>query len=330
MVVIEGRGARGIAVVEIERISGSLRDRPFAVGIRCRIREDRDARPHFVIVVADDLGFQSAGRNGLWPKGEEERVKALGLLALGDALDRGMDLQGSRSEPPVIELETDSYHEPRTPAATNAGIREYVLLKAAWSDKVGERGCRLDQADAWRLGVRMELIHNAEQLLLDEGLITREGPLIRPSLKLIERFDAGQIGHAPPLLAAANRRLEAPRYAAVHEQVSKAIAAFSADDQDLGEAATSAVRAVEGLARIVTNRPTETLGDIIKHLRSTGALRPPLDKLFEGIYGFRGSRPGLAHGGVVPTDTELREATLVYNSAAACIEFLLDLDRPSA
>lgn len=328
MIVTNRRGNRGVVVQETKRLSNGPQDRPFDEAVRCRIREDRDGRGFNIVVVINHLGFQSAGSLASWPKNEADRARLLALLAIGEALDDETDLGGDGHEPATLDLRTDAYDKLPTPAASNQEIREYVLLKAAWSDRLGERGCRFERHDAWRLGVRIELIHNAEQLLIDEGLLTREGPLLRPTLKLIERFDGGRIGHAPPLLQAISKRLNAPRYEAAYEQVLKALAAFSAEDQDLAEAATSAVRAVESLACVVSRRPDDTLGDIANGLRAEGKLRPPLHKIFDAIYGFRSSRPGLGHGGVIPTDTELREAILVYNAAAACIEFLLELDRP--
>jgi hypothetical protein len=202
------------------------------------------------------------------------------------------------------------------------------MRKAAWADRLGEPGCLLGVDDAWRLGIRTELLFSARDLLIMEDLVWRDGSMVRPSLTLIDRFESGQIGHAPHLLARIAEGIAAPRYAAVQEQVAKALDAFRAEEQDLPEAANSSVRAVEALAKIVANMPRATLGDAVKSLRSSGAIRPPLDKAFDAIYGFRGSQPGLGHGGVVPSAVELSEAAFVFKQAAACLQYLLELDGP--
>lgn len=292
------------------------------VSIACQIRDDRDGEPFHVEVRVPHEAFASAGRFG-WPAGEGARARVLARLAIGDALDAGADLRSSS-----LILEPSAIERNCAPRATSAEIREYVMLKAAWSDRLGEAGCQFSIDDARRLGGRIGLIHNAVGLLIDEEFVREDGSKIRPTFTLVHQFESGQVGHAPPLLARIIDRLGAPRYAAVHEQVAKALDAFRAGEQDLAEAANSAVRAVEALAKIITNEPTKTLGDAVKTLRTSGAIRPPLDKAFEAIYGFRNSRPGLGHGGVVPSDTELREAAFVFNQAAACLTYLLDLDRP--
>ncbi|MGH8546620.1 MAG: hypothetical protein ACREX3_23995, partial [Gammaproteobacteria bacterium] len=80
-------------------------------------------------------------------------------------------------------------------------------------------------------------------------------------------------------------------------------------------------------AKITTGRDGGTFGDCIKTLRKKGLLRPPLDKIFEAISGYRGVTPGVGHGSVQRPDVTMTEAGFIINAVAASMSFLVELDR---
>jgi hypothetical protein len=86
-----------------------------------------------------------------------------------------------------------------------------------------------------------------------------------------------------------------------------------------------AICAVEGVARIVTGRPSQTLGDLIKELRSKGKLDGAIAKAFEGLWGFASSAPGVRHGSGSIAEAEAR---LCVDMAKAAVTYLLTLDVP--
>lgn len=123
--------------------------------------------------------------------------------------------------------------------------------------------------------------------------------------------------------------LAAPRYEGPRGHVDRALEYLDGPAPDLANASKEAVCAVESLARIVTGRSTDTLGDIIKLLKRRGDLDPAIGKTLEGLWGYTSNAPGVRHGGTVaPTITE-REARWVVDMSQAALQFLLELDRPT-
>jgi hypothetical protein len=121
--------------------------------------------------------------------------------------------------------------------------------------------------------------------------------------------------------------LSPPRYAGPAAHWQKADEFARGDQRDLPNAAKEAICAVEGLARIVTGAHTDTLGELIKKLKTSHNVKPAMAKTLEGLWGFTSNSPGVRHGGATPATIDEGEARYVVDGCEAAIRFLLTLDR---
>jgi hypothetical protein len=120
--------------------------------------------------------------------------------------------------------------------------------------------------------------------------------------------------------------LLSPRYGGPQASFAKALEFSSGPKQDLPNAAKEAICAVEGIGRIVTGLRTATLGEILKHLKSSGRLDPAIGRAFEALWGYANRSPGVRHGDVIAPTISASEARLVVDMSAAAIRYLLNLD----
>jgi hypothetical protein len=90
---------------------------------------------------------------------------------------------------------------------------------------------------------------------------------------------------------------------------------------------SEAVKALESMGKVVLGLKRGTLNDVKKELVKSGQLSRPLDKVFDGIWGYRSSQPGAGHGGATPPTITKEQAAFVVNTAAAGLLFLAEIDR---
>lgn len=128
--------------------------------------------------------------------------------------------------------------------------------------------------------------------------------------------------HRRPLMD----QLSAGRYEAVREALSEARVKLDRDPSDPVQAAKAAVGAVEQLARIVTSRPTATLGQAIKTLRSEGRVPKPILKGMEELWGWASAEDGVRHGAAPADQMDEKACRLAVRSAEAVLAYLLELD----
>ena len=115
-------------------------------------------------------------------------------------------------------------------------------------------------------------------------------------------------------------QIQAPRYARPRDHWRKAQNFAQGDDRDLPNAAKEAISAVEGLARVVMNAPTATLGELIKRLKREKKVDPAMAKSLEGLWAFTSNSPGVRHGsGQPPTIDEAQVAFVVEQCGAALL-----------
>jgi hypothetical protein len=139
---------------------------------------------------------------------------------------------------------------------------------------------------------------------------------------LVERVGTEQ---SERLLDEARHFLEDARFAAPEEQFAKAVRALSVrPEPDTANCVKDAVGAVEGVARILTGRPSAVLSGIVADLRRKKTLHPALAKCFDGLYGYRGDAEGAAHGAVTDVAVPLPEAEMALNTSAALIIYLVN------
>jgi hypothetical protein len=121
-------------------------------------------------------------------------------------------------------------------------------------------------------------------------------------------------------IAEARGLLRDERFDGPNEQFLKALSFLSQRPQpDLANAVKDAVGALEGLVRILLDKPKILLSDATKQLVRWGRLPAPLAKVIDGIYAYRGNEEGVAHGQTARADVAPEVAEFVVTTAAACI-----------
>jgi hypothetical protein len=117
--------------------------------------------------------------------------------------------------------------------------------------------------------------------------------------------------------------LKSQRLAGPDLQFGKALNFFNRRPKpDIENCIKEAVGAMEAVAKILTNRPKETLGKILPGLVQDGLVKKPLNRIMESVYGFRGDQPGVGHGQYKPSDLDVAEAEFVLHICASAILFL--------
>jgi hypothetical protein len=134
------------------------------------------------------------------------------------------------------------------------------------------------------------------------------------------------------LAASPGKRLELmaaiPRYIGpwTHWQ---AATAFAAQKQpDFAKAAHEAVSAVEGMARLIGNDDSVTLGEALKRFRTRSLIHGALVRCLEGLWGYASDEPGVRHGATSTPMVKPHEARYVVDSCEAALRLLLEVDRP--
>ena len=114
-------------------------------------------------------------------------------------------------------------------------------------------------------------------------------------------------------------------FAGPNKQFNKAIGFLSKrPDPDLENCVKEAVGALEGVARLLINDETVSLGKAVDKLIAMGKIRKPFDKIFDALYGFASTVPGARHAAVKPSNMSVPEASFVLYSSAVCIVFLCE------
>jgi hypothetical protein len=332
-VVISRDGHSGLGVTEFEGAKDSAR-RAFDIALFFEVRLVPKERHSRLMVSVDDMFLESLTQTPLrLAKTKENALEQLGLFVIGTFLDEHGTPVFTPSGMPAEEIKADqavqSLYGVR-PQATDAEVFRYVTAKVYWAWRFGMHSVGFNLADHLRLAVPSGDLDRVS--LMGEGVywnrIGSEPSQYAATGKLIQDFQAGRIpGIERSPLIQIQERLQSPRYAAVLEHLSKGLGYLSGASQDLPNSVKEATMAVESLAMLVTGRSAGTLGDFIKDLRQQGRLAAPLDKVFEGLWGFASQEPGVRHGKASPPSLVERDATLVFNLAAAAILYLLDLDR---
>ncbi len=267
-----------------------------------------------------------------------DAIMQIALTGIGDYLDvQGMPPHTpSGVSPASVEMYDGALDKDRKPA-TDQEVFDYVAAKIYWGWKFGLDKTRFTLADRLRLNVpsgdieRVAIRGNGlywEPSEEEPSANTPASTTYTPTGKLLTDFESGRLpGQSASPIFQVQEKLSPPRYAAGREHFTKAAANITSPTPDWPNAAKEAVHALESVAKVVTGQPNATLGDAIKKLRDEGHLPPPLDKTFEGIWGFASSTPGIRHGGTTPPDIPESQASFVVNSSAAAILYLLEIDQ---
>jgi hypothetical protein len=134
--------------------------------------------------------------------------------------------------------------------------------------------------------------------------------------------------HTEKQVSGAELVLGDPRLNAARKQFTKALDFFrDVSKPDYENAVKEAVCAVEAAARALFPSSGTTLGDIVKSITGSeqGKIPNAVAKTFHGLYGFRGSGEGVAHGGTDGGVVTKELAEYVLAVCASQIIFLRDL-----
>lgn len=263
----------------------------------------------------------------------DRRLIYFAEAAIGEYLDtKGLPPRWASGAPvPRIECFSDTFGAWAGRArATDDEIEAYLEGKTFWSWRFEESHATIYHPDVLRLRVSLQAIDRVAQL--GEGLhwkteiLGRDSFLLVPTPEFLRTKRAKVLNKTSSGAQSLMMQLAAPRYAGPLEHWNKANNFVFGPSRDTANAAKEAICAVEGLARIVTGRTQETLGDLIKHLRATGKLNGAMAKTLEGIWGFTSNAPGIRHGSSQPVDLADHDAQFVFDASEAALKYLLNLD----
>ena len=127
---------------------------------------------------------------------------------------------------------------------------------------------------------------------------------------------------ASEAVSEARHLLAQPEFAGPSQQWEKAFSHLSERPPDPENCIKDAVGALEGLARILGNKPSETLGQIIKPLAVQLGMHSALANALSNIYGYRSDEQAIAHGATSAFSDILVEAELVLHWCAAAMAYL--------
>ena len=216
-------------------------------------------------------------------------------------------------------------------AGSDDAILKYLREKTYWSWRFELDVASFTEADCIRLNSSPRALKRIA--LIEEGNLWTVGGgsgsivTLKPLPAFIRDQRAQRQADAGASDMSVAALLSPPRYAGPAEHWGKASGFARGEKRDLPNAAKEAICAVEGLARIVTGAHTDTLGELIKKLKTHHSVNPAMAKTLEGLWGFTSNSPGVRHGGPTPPTIDEDEARYVVGGCEAALRFLLTLDR---
>jgi len=119
---------------------------------------------------------------------------------------------------------------------------------------------------------------------------------------------------------------ELPRYKGPMTHWRDARRLLSAEQQDAAGAVHEAVSAVEGMARLLLESDSITLGKAVDELRKADLIHPAVAKCLDGVWGYASAVPGIRHGASSPVVLRIPEVEFVVGTCEAALRMLIDLD----
>lgn len=298
----------------------------------------KEAESRLRVVVSNYFwrGFEPSWLN-LDDVDRADAIMQIALAVIGSHLDAHGMPPHTPSGVSAASIEMSEADFENQKPSTDQEVFNYAAAKIYWGWKFGLEKTCFTLADRLRLGVppgdidRVAIRGNGVHWEPWGEAPDANAPAhmtYSPTAALLNDFESGRLpGQSASPIFQVQEKLSAPRYAAGREHFTKAAGYMTSATPDWPNAAKEAVSALESVAKIVTSQPNDTLGDAIKTLRAAGRLPSPLDKTFEGIWGFASSTPGIRHGGTTPPDIPESQAAFIVNSAAAAILYLLEIDK---
>jgi hypothetical protein len=299
------------------------------------LQADRTSEGRVGVMFSDHFQFVEPKEFGL-PDAMDRKQFQLqcSFAAMGEYLDTNGLLPATPDNAPATQIacfgpqfETWAKRE----APSDDAILHYLREKTFWCWKFELELASFTEADCLRLHCSPRGMRRIAQIE-DGNLWTiaggSDGALM---LKPLPTFIRDQRAQSQPGIIGTGQTiaslLSAPRYAGPAEHWKKSADFVRGDQRDLPNAAKEAICAVEGLTRIVTGAHSDTLGVLIKKLKTSHNVNAAMAKTLEGLWGFTSNSPGVRHGGATPATIDEKEARYVIDSCEAALRFLLTLDQ---
>ena len=251
------------------------------------------ARPQRLIVLVDRLFARFATPEHLGVPAEvggEAALTHMCVAAIGNVLDSSGAGPLETGQPPVIQCFSGDIADLKSRLrAADEEILRYMAAKLYWGWKFDCPESDATYPDFWRLGVGIETLKRVMTIGSDrywkQTLQTPHSITYAPLPELLRAFPTGSLpGVLTPATPSLIETLNIPRYAGPRANLLKSEQYLAPGTNDFENAVKEAICAVEGVARIVTGQPSQTLGDLIKELRSKGKLDGAIAKSFEGLW----------------------------------------------
>ena len=334
-VVVTARdGAHAVVVTLYE---GTYRI-PNRIAVGCYfsfLQEDRTTVGRVGVMFSDHFEFVHPEECGL-PEGMDRKQFQLqcSFAAMGEYLDATGLLPATPDQTPATHIpcfgpQFETWTKRETPS--DDAILHYLREKAFWCWRFELDLASFTEADCLRLHCSPRALRRIAQI--EDGTLwtiagESDGAV---TLKPLPTFIREQRAQSQPGIAGTGQTisslLSAPRYAGPAEHWKKSADFARGDQRDLPNAAKEAICAVEGLARIITGAHSDTLGDLIKKLKTSHNVNAAMAKTLEGLWGFTSNSPGVRHGGATPATIDDNEARYVVDGCEAALRFLLTLDQ---
>ena len=121
-----------------------------------------------------------------------------------------------------------------------------------------------------------------------------------------------------------NAMLDIP-YAGPRQHIRRAAELlFDRSAPDPRNSIKESISAVEGMARIITNDPSATLGLALKKIEHTHSIHPALKEAFSKLYGYSSDGDGIRHGMLEDSKVGFSEAKYMLLSCSAFINYLVE------
>jgi hypothetical protein len=264
----------------------------------------------------------------------DARLLYFSEAAIGEFLDtRGMPKE-TPSGTDAFKIECFSYTFQawaQRPQALDDDILRYMEAKLYWSWSFGLSRATFGRSDFLRL--RSALDGFRRVAALGEGMdwvmnVGTDYTLeFEPTPTFLRRYRDQSRRKTPTSAETILLALAAPRYDGPREHWGKALRYRGAEHQDLPNCAKEAVSAVEGMARVLTGRHSDTLGDLIKRMREEAIIDGPMAKTLEGLWAMTNSAPGVRHGATVVPPIDENQVDFILSTAEGSLRFLLNRDR---
>ncbi|MEO6331583.1 MAG: hypothetical protein ABIP09_03375 [Gemmatimonadaceae bacterium] len=331
-VVIARDGGVAVGAVRVDGIDSVPNRDATGVYLTLDLTKNRIARVG--VLFSGTILMASPGDFG-YPDGTSavDFVTTAAVAAVGEYLDSyGLPPESPPlSSATAIECFSGQFEEWKNRlAATDSEVVEYMQRKAYWGWKVGLTSTPIDRADALRLAVPLEDMSRISVLgQARDWTIGNQSPKafdIIPSADLLQRLHTAAMPKSGTSSAPLGLLLASPRYEPVLQAWSRSQEAAHGESRDFVLADREAINAVEGLARIVTGRHSDTLGDLIKVLKAEFGLNPAIAKSLDSVWGFTNTWPGVRHGAATLVTLGADDARFILDSCDAAIRLLLGID----